>query len=201
VITPNCLQCELPFAAMSATEQQLSRICTHCGLCCDGTLFTVAPLTRAEHTNLIPVLDVGIEANGDTVLRLPCPALESSCCTMYAGRPQICREYRCGVLDSVDDGSLDAEQAVRLVSQVRAMARSFAIGLAASGQAPMSRALTQKLREFDRNLKTLSADQRQALDPALLLTAGTLKIMFNKYYKVLELAPDAAPSPPGAADE
>ena len=147
------------------------------------------------------MLEVLTEANGDTVLRFPCKALNGACCTMYDTRPQICRGYHCGVLDSVSEGSLDPEQAVQIVSQVRSLARSLETALAAFETAPATTTLCQRLSNFYRRLQQLDPAQRQAVDPELLLAAGTLKIMLAKHYKVLELTPPTGALPSVAADE
>lgn len=186
---------------MPATDQQLSAICTNCGLCCDGTLYFVAPLSKAECDNLIPVLEVRTEANGDTVLKQPCKALAGSCCTIYDSRPQICRGYRCGVLESVIDGELQPERAVQIVSEVRALARTVEAVLATYEPSPEKITLSQRLDDFHRRLQQLAPEQRPPVNTSMLLAAGTLKIMLAKHFKVVEFGSANPDTSRAAADE
>ena len=103
---------------MPPISEQASRICSHCGLCCNGSLYSAVPLTPADRSKLIAVAQVPVEANGDLAWLQPCAAHDGSGCTVYDRRPLACREYQCGVLDSVAAGSLSAGDAVMLVSEV-----------------------------------------------------------------------------------
>lgn len=201
MITRSYLPCAQLFAIMpTTTEEKLSAVCTSCGLCCNGTLYIVAPLTRTEHDNLIAVLDVGTDQKGNNVLHLPCPALSGASCTMYETRPHICRSYRCGVLDSVIDGSLDQQQAVQLVTQARSLVATVAPLLPATAGAP-KKTLCQRVNDFCLGFKKLSPEQQQATSPALLMAVGALQILLAKYFKVHELGVQPAPFKSATADE
>lgn len=59
---------------------------------------------------------------GDTApvkIPFPCPVLSGTCCTIYQDRPQICRDYRCEVLDGLSSGKLDQPAALSLIETAR----------------------------------------------------------------------------------
>lgn len=174
-------------------SEQASRICSQCGLCCDGSLYAAVSLTPAERDNLIAVAPVQVEANGDLVWLQPCSAHNGTCCTVYDRRPQACRQYQCGVLDSVAAGSMTPVQAELLVTEVKSLAQTLATRLGPAVPQQKPKPLYQLLNDFDQHIQLLDPLQRRAVDPVLLLTAGTLKIMLGKHFKVLEFA-DEQPS-------
>lgn len=188
-----------PFAIMSKPEPDLSAVCVSCGLCCNGTLFQVAPLTKAEYSNLIAVLDVELDSNGDGFLQLPCGALAGTTCTRYETRMDVCRDFRCGVLDGVTNGELDAEKAVEVVTQTRQLAIRLSALLPASTGTKARTTLTQRVKNRYHQLKKVPSSEWTSSDREFLLAAGSFLIMLAKYYKLEELAIDAAAHKPATA--
>ena len=73
----------------------LSTLCTSCGLCCDGSLFTQVPLS-ADEVALLRRRGLPLLVNGERrALTQRCAALAGSSCTIYEERPEGCRRYRC----------------------------------------------------------------------------------------------------------
>ena len=99
-------------------------ICTSCGLCCTGALFLYGELETHE----LPLVDhLGLKLwpeNGAPALAFPCPAAVGRCCTVYPDRPQVCRKYRCEVLNDVDRGVLGGERAIEIVVEAVALAEA-----------------------------------------------------------------------------
>lgn len=181
---------------MPPISEQASRICSHCGLCCNGSLYSAVALTPADRSKLIAVAQVPVEATGDLAWLQPCAAHDGSGCTVYDRRPLACRDYHCGVLDSVAAGSLSAGDAVMLVSQVKSLAQSVAARLSAIDTQQQPKPLYQLLNDFDQHVQLLDPAAQRAMDPALLLTVGTLKMMLGKHFKVLEFADEQPPQSP-----
>jgi hypothetical protein len=106
---------------MDMPEADGSALCANCGLCCDGTLFDQA---RAEETELTRLAAAGLQvfhAQGRDRFRLPCPALDGACCTIYANRFAICRSFRCALLRRLDAGEVDLGQALKTVGAAKAL--------------------------------------------------------------------------------
>jgi hypothetical protein len=96
-----------------------NELCTACGFCCDGRLFSLAPLTAEEATwarrRRLPLV-----AHADKVsLEQPCGALEGTRCTVYDERPASCRNFVCELLDRATHGEISLEDALAHVRAAR----------------------------------------------------------------------------------
>ena len=119
---------------MDEADDQATRdgsdLCTHCGLCCDGTLFV---RMRIEPEEVIAATRAGLEVVvGEGAARgsQPCPSLEDRCCTIYPARYAVCRRYRCMLLGRLGAGTVDRATAFARVAEAQRMrtaARSAAI--------------------------------------------------------------------------
>lgn len=95
-----------------------STLCTSCGLCCDGSLFSIAPLVPEDGAVTPPLRSQ--EDDDERYLSLPCRALDSArCCTVYGNRPRICGAFRCALLDRLDGGTISLQEAVHKVAVAR----------------------------------------------------------------------------------
>ena len=103
-------------------------LCKACGLCCDGTLFTLVPLTAADVTP--PGLNVEVRPSGARVLKQPCSALEGTCCTVYEQRPVACRGYQCLLLEALNCGEESVAGALRVVGTAKRLIAEVKPGLA-----------------------------------------------------------------------
>ena len=92
-------------------------LCLKCGLCCDGTMFQVVPVTAEEATRL----DGKVELTADrTRLVQGCRALAGCKCGVYLERPEVCRTFKCLVLASLDDGKVTEVEAHEAIDEVLA---------------------------------------------------------------------------------
>ncbi len=99
----------------------LSTLCQHCGLCCDGTLFTHVPLKPAEVAPLRALgLPVGERPDGTPLLPQRCAALEGRRCTAYDARPEGCRRYHCQLFAALSEGELSLPEALAVVDGAHA---------------------------------------------------------------------------------
>ncbi|MGE6763697.1 YkgJ family cysteine cluster protein [Corallococcus interemptor] len=111
----------------------LSTLCLHCGMCCDGTLFTQVPLQPAEAQALRQKgLSLLVKEDGAVALPQRCAALEGLCCTVYEERPDACRRYRCQLFNALAEGEVSLEEAKGVVDT--AHAKVDAVGSAESGR-------------------------------------------------------------------
>jgi len=97
-----------------------SQLCTACGMCCDGTLFSFVALTGEEAR---PLRAAGVEVREEAGrLKLPqrCGALDGLRCTVYAQRPFVCRRFDCLLARSLTEKELPLDEALGLVAEARA---------------------------------------------------------------------------------
>ena len=101
----------------------LTTLCLGCGLCCDGSLFTTAPLADAAEVagargRGLPVLT---RPDGSAALRQPCAALVGRRCEIYEARPAACRRYRCMLFAALADGEVSEDEAQATVLRAHAL--------------------------------------------------------------------------------
>ena len=95
------------------------RLCTRCGLCCDGSLFADVELASRREATGLEILGLEIEdddTNG-SLLVLPCRALQGRLCGIYAHRPECCRTFECGLLQEVRRGAVGVERAEEHIAE------------------------------------------------------------------------------------
>ena len=99
-----------------------TRLCTACGMCCDGTIFGFVP-TDEEDRQRLPAEIFTFETNGEKLgFFQPCAALQGTLCSVYAERPATCRKFSCRVLTRMTAGELDFDSAKGLIEQARSAA-------------------------------------------------------------------------------
>jgi len=81
---------------MSASEEQISQICTSCGMCCDGTLFRKANIKNAEDAALATSIGLTTTtAEQRLAFLLPCHHFHQKCSIYGEPRPHVCGAYFC----------------------------------------------------------------------------------------------------------
>ena len=109
---------------MSEEPNPGSRLCTACGLCCEGAIHEAAVLDDDE---LADAARHGLPLKPGDRLRfaLPCPKLEGAVCTIYGDRPRVCGRYRCGLLQRFEAGEVSAEAGLAHVAEAKRLAADF----------------------------------------------------------------------------
>ena len=96
-------------------------LCTACGMCCDGTLFSHVYLAPEERDAAASAgLEVVPVREGEGFLQ-PCRQIGADrCCAIYADRPGACRRYRCTTLIALEEGTIDLASARMRVESAQA---------------------------------------------------------------------------------
>lgn len=111
-----------------ATQDLQSRdLCKSCGFCCDGTFFNQVEIVeerknQSEKYSKNKKLDV--EVITTKRFSLPCSCFDQKTgCTIYLDRPNICKNFECGLLQQLNNGKRSFESSVNIVNQLRDGAR------------------------------------------------------------------------------
>lgn len=99
-----------------------SELCSDCGICCDGTLFSSVSLDAAGLVTVRGQRLAVVETATESKLELPCAALRGVLCGIYEQRPECCAEFVCELLVQVDEGRLSVEAAREVIEVTRATA-------------------------------------------------------------------------------
>jgi Fe-S-cluster containining protein len=95
-------------------------LCTRCGLCCDGSLFTDVELASSDESASLEVMGLEIEdadGNDGGLLLQPCRALKGKRCSIYPHRPDCCRTFECRLLQEVKRGAVGVERAKAKIAE------------------------------------------------------------------------------------
>ncbi|MEM7392524.1 MAG: YkgJ family cysteine cluster protein, partial [Verrucomicrobiota bacterium] len=76
----------------------ITRLCTQCGLCCDGTIFDDVELGSESEATGLELLGLDVDTDDRPMLLEPCRALNGTRCTIYKHRPGCCRTFECRLL-------------------------------------------------------------------------------------------------------
>ncbi len=106
----------------------LGALCQACGLCCDGTLFSVVPLATTDSPPSKLTLET--KPTGARALRQPCTGLEGACCTVYEARPLACRRYECLLYEALRSEEEHLPGALGIVARAKALTAAVSPSLA-----------------------------------------------------------------------
>ena len=106
-------------------------LCLECGLCCNGKLFKQMIITPEESRyfkkdkTLLKTIELIATDNGrksihSYVKLQACDNLEKdNKCSIYENRPQMCRDFKCGVLKSYEKGNMHWNTALNIIEGVK----------------------------------------------------------------------------------
>lgn len=150
-------------------------LCTRCGLCCNGALFDFGPLTAEEVDRARADGLAVLEAEGEFGFAHPCPALDGTCCTVYATRPGTCRAYRCKLLRALEAEDVTLAEATERVDEARAMMAAL------TQQLPPGMTFTD-LRRMRRGATDEDAAAPIA-PPHLMIALGMLDLVLDQHFR------------------
>lgn len=150
-------------------------LCAACGMCCDGTLFAHGVLEPGEPE------PAGARVAWEEDARCfaqPCPQYNGGC-AIYADRPTACRAFRCGVLEDLAGGVLDAASARARIAEVKAVVDDLAQALGVRDGA-YSAAKEVLVRQADaEDVKAFAATHGQTLLKIAAFSAISKKYMLR----------------------
>lgn len=103
--------------------ESAARLCSACGMCCNGVLFHGIAVQPADSIRALAAR--GLKAkrrDGELQFLQPCPAHEGNCCRIYADRPQRCRAFACRQLEGVFHGKILESEAMEKIQEARRIA-------------------------------------------------------------------------------
>ena len=165
------------------TPSLTDTLCTHCGLCCDGSLFADVELTgRAEATSLEAVgMEIDDDEVGGALLPQPCRALRGTRCGIYAHRPGCCQTFECRLLRDVRRGTVGVEQAgariAETLERIRRVRRQVARLGQHDGRLPLKERCAEALGR-DADAKPRADRRRAALEAAMSAVEESLQKSF-----------------------
>ncbi len=113
-----------------------SRLCTACGLCCDGVLFHIVRLQPEDSVKSLEALGVKLSRKkSEPYFKQPCTLLHACTCTQYASRPARCRAFECRQLKGMANGELTETEALRNIEDAKVRVAQIEALLCEAGNA------------------------------------------------------------------
>lgn len=189
------MRSELP--ALSVPTSAATRLCTACGLCCNGVMFHTVRLQSNDSAPELSALGIKLKRkNRQDWLLQPCPAYQGGQCSIYARRPERCRLFECRQLQRVGKGEITEAMALQKIGEVqRRAAQLDALSRRADGSSrkgPLSKRCDTALAEpFDATTHPELVGQREELARGM----AELEAMLDEDFR-LPAASDPAASLP-----
>ena len=138
-----------------------------------------------DRLELLETAGLVLSTRGDrTVFRQPCGAFDGCACSVYAGRPAVCREYRCLLLRRFEAGDVSYDEARALISRTIGLLNRVRPALTALVAAPAPQALAGLYRQmnswFDALPDPAAARREHA---ALLLDVAALRVLLSREFE------------------
>lgn len=159
------------------------RLCTTCGLCCDGSLFADVELAGTAEAARLEAMGLEIEDDDGGLLVLPCGALRGRRCGIYEHRPKCCRTFECRLLQDVRRGELGEEEAGRIiaatVTQTRHLRKLAARLSPGDSRLPLRELCLEALSPTEGEARRAGAERlRSELEAKLAELDGTIRDRF-----------------------
>lgn len=162
-----------------------SRLCTACGLCCNGVLFEIVRLQPSDSVEELVSLgmEIGRKKRGP-YFKQPCSFLASCRCLIYDARPLRCRDFRCAQIEEVATETRTEEEALRTIVEAKRRVEEVEELLEEAGNKATGLPLAERY-----GLAVASVDpvairgQRAPLAP-LVLAMDRLQEWINEFFRV-----------------
>jgi Fe-S-cluster containining protein len=157
-------------------QEAASRLCTACGMCCNGVLFEIVRLQPQDSVKELEKLGMQINRRKtQPYFKQPCRFLNDCTCTIYEQRPTRCRRFECLQLKLLADGEITEEQAAAKINEAKALVQRIHELLAEAGDHAVDEALEERARR-------VLGDQT---DTPLHDELKTLKKLLNRDFRAL----------------
>lgn len=122
-----------------------ARLCTQCGLCCNGVMFHTVKLQPRDSAKTLAALGLKLKRkHGHHFILQPCPAFQNSQCSLYADRPERCRVFECRQLKRLAAGEITEAMAVAKIQEALRRIAQLNELLARAGNTNLKRPLAKR---------------------------------------------------------
>ena len=106
--------------AANSAFSDASRLCSECGLCCNGVMFHTVRLQPGDSAADLAALGLKLKRKkGARYILQPCPAFRGSHCSIYSARPERCRLFECRQIKRVAAGEITGDMALARIREVQ----------------------------------------------------------------------------------
>ena len=166
-------------------------LCVDCGcaFCCDGTLYSRAPLKEEDFPILANRFDVlqdpkkNEDGKPEANFKQPCKLCVNDRCSVHEEkRPAICGDYRCKLLDRHGSGEVTKDEARKLVENVKRLRDRLRPKLEKIADAGSKASFLELTLLAASRLETESAAERTPQSAETLLDIAMIRILLAKNF-------------------
>lgn len=163
-----------PCSRMSASaESAASRLCSACGLCCNGVMFHTVRLQPRDSAKELAAIGLKLKRrNKHHDIQQPCPAHRGAQCSIYHQRPERCRLFECRQLQRLAAGEITEAAALAKIQEVQGRVAHLNTLLQQGGGTDPKRPLSKR---YEKIMVDLLSDPSQ--EPRAPLRAELTRMM------------------------
>lgn len=152
-----------------------SRLCTACGMCCNGVLFEIVRLQPQDDMRDLERLGMQIyRKKKEPYFKQPCRFLDGCTCTTYETRPTRCRHFECRQLKLLAADEITESDAMAKITEVQTLVTKVQASLKELGDEAEQDSLEERTRRV--------LDQHP--DASLEEDVRALKMLLNREFRV-----------------
>lgn len=122
-----------------------SRLCSQCGMCCNGVLFFGVKLQETESAKALLARGLKIKRKDSEIYNLqPCTAHSEHGCSIYNERPVRCREFACKQLLAFQTNNSTESESLAVIERARRLAEQVSSLLLLAGEERTGKAFFQR---------------------------------------------------------
>jgi hypothetical protein len=150
-------------AETEKTTDAIARLCTACGLCCNGVLFGDVELQRSDDGKKLSAVGLQLFRKGrKQAFHQPCACFDGQLCGIYTNRPKRCAAFECGLLKRVISGRMSSAAALKIIRTMQSRVDGTKQILRELGNHEESTALNKRYAAVMAQPIDLSADEADA---------------------------------------
>jgi uncharacterized protein len=154
-----------------------SRLCSACGMCCNGVMFHTVRLQPGDSARDLSALGLKLKRKkGGNYILQPCPAFRGSHCSIYAARPERCRLFACRQLQRVTTGEITEAMALERIREAQRRVAEVTALLERAGSTSLKRPLSKRCEKI----------MAEPLDPSSDSVAAELRSQLTRTMQELE---------------
>ena len=164
-----------------------ARLCAQCGLCCNGVMFHAVQLPPGNSAKKLAALGLKLKRKqGRHFIRQPCPAFQNSQCSIYAARPERCRQFECQQLKRMAAGEITGAMALEKIHAARRRVEQLNELLQRAGRTNFKRPLSKRCEKAMAEPITPASDQAAAASRRRLTQAmQELNALLNDDFRIV----------------
>ena len=164
-------------------KKESQTLCLYCGFCCDGSLFGLARIGKAEEVESLEGKWFVIRReDGKNWFLQPCPHYRNEKCRIYDdnSKPLICSDYKCILLKKCLNGDMSWLTAGKIIHNTKKVMADVKSSLRSSGRDDAPPSLNERLAKL--GIMAESEEFRQN-NGDLLLKVNELTSLLECYFK------------------